>query len=170
MSLDGYVASKDDDLSFLSTVEVEGEDYGYTAFTQQIDTYIVGYKTYEVIKKLLAGQFPQAQQYPQCYVISRQERNPVDRVIFYRGDVLTLIQELKSQVSPKNIYCDGGPQIAKLLLEHQLIDEFIISIIPVLLGDGKKLFQEGIPYQQLQLRDTRTYPSGLVKLHYSKRE
>ncbi len=57
MSLDGYIAGPDDDLSFLS--RFEGEDYGHAAFSERVDTYIVGRRTYEVVLEI-AGHFPAA--------------------------------------------------------------------------------------------------------------
>ena len=71
MSLDGYIATADDDLSWLSIVEAEGEDYGYADFNATVDTYIVGRKTYEKVLSLTGGEFPQAGQLD-CYVITRK--------------------------------------------------------------------------------------------------
>lgn len=166
MSLDGYLATKTDDLSFLDAMQVEGEDYGYGAFTKNVDTYIIGRKTYEVVKALLNGKFPQANQY-NCYVLTRQAIPDQEGITFYNGDVPTLIRDLKAKEG-KHIYCDGGGQVVQVLLEHQLIDEFIISIIPVLLGEGKRLFLEQPSYQNLKLVDTKSYPSGLVQVRYER--
>lgn len=164
MSLDGYLATKDDDLSWLSIVEKEGEDYGYAAFNEQVDTYIVGSKTYETVLSLTGGVFPAAQQHD-CYVITRKERVDENGVQFYNGDLKELISKLKSQ-SGKDIYCDGGAQIVKMLMEHDLIDEYRISVIPILLGDGKRLFKGGSPSINIKLQSTKTYETGLVHLHY----
>ena len=60
MSLDGFIATEDDDLSWLSIVEKDGEDYGYKNFNETVDTYIVGRITYDNILKLTGGVFPQA--------------------------------------------------------------------------------------------------------------
>ena len=62
MSLDGFIATKEDDLSWLDAMRIDGEDYVYNEFTAEVDTYIVGRKTYEVVMKLI-GKFPQASQY-----------------------------------------------------------------------------------------------------------
>ncbi len=61
MSLDGFLASKDDDLSWMSFIEKDGEDYGYADHSRKIDTYIVGRVTYDVVLKLTGGVFPQAE-------------------------------------------------------------------------------------------------------------
>lgn len=164
MSLDGYLATNDDDLSWLSIVEKQGEDYGYAAFNEQVDTYIVGSKTYETVLGLTGGVFPAAQQHD-CYVITRKERADENGVKFYNSDLKELVSKLKSQ-SGKDIYCDGGAQIVKMLMEHDLIDEYRISVIPILLGDGKRLFKGGSPTINIKLQSTKTYETGLVHLHY----
>jgi dihydrofolate reductase len=166
MSLDGYLATKDDDLSWLSVVEDGNEDYGYKEFNDTIDTYIVGRATYDVVRKLTDGEFPQAKQH-KCYVITRQDIADVDGVTFYNGDIEQLIQKLKS-TKGKHIYCDGGAQVVKLLMEKNLIDEYIISVIPVILGDGKRLFIGETPFEKLKSLGAKTFDSGLVQLHYTK--
>lgn len=166
MSLDGFLATKDDDLSWLSIVEQEGEDYGYGAFTKEVDTYIVGRKTYEVVLKLTGGVFPQAKQYD-CYVITREARPAKEGINFYNGDLEELVRTLKSQPGG-NIYCDGGGQIVKLLMAKNLIDEYIISVIPTILGDGKRLFIGGTDAIKLKAKPSKHFDSGLVQLHYEK--
>ncbi|WP_333862649.1 dihydrofolate reductase family protein [Sphingobacterium sp.] len=166
-SVDGYIAKPNDDLSFLNMVEKEGEDYGYSDFINTIDTLIVGRKTYEyVLKNIGASHYDNGQR--DVYVITRTARPHVGRTIFYSGDLVDLIAELKSGKG-KNIYCDGGAEIINELLKHDVIDELIISVIPILLGAGTRLFQEGRPEQLLKLITTKTFETGLVKLHYVKK-
>lgn len=168
MSLDGFIATKEDDLSWLSIVEKKGEDYGYADFNKKIDTYIVGRKTYDVILKLTGGIFPQAKQH-KCYVITREERENENGITFYNGDLEKLIHQLK-QEKGKNIYCDGGSQIVKLLMEKNLIDEYIISVIPIILGDGKRLFIGKNPMIHLEALPCKQYESGLIQLRYKKKK
>jgi dihydrofolate reductase len=167
MSLDGFIATKDDGLDWLSIVEKEGEDYGYTATHQNTDTYIVGRKTYETVLKLTGGSFPQAQMY-KCYIMTRQNRADENGVTFYNGDIETLINELKSQEG-KNIYCDGGGQIVQLLMQKDLIDEYIISIIPIILGDGKRLFLGETPQISIRLLSSKQFETGLMQLKYVRK-
>ncbi len=165
-SLDGYIATNDDDISWLSIVEKEGEDYGYVDFTASVDTYIIGRTTYEVVLKLTGGHFPQAEQF-KCYVITRQERSDKNGITFYNGDIQELIQKIKNQEG-KNIYCDGGGEIVKMLMDKDLIDEYIISIIPIILGDGKRLFKGGTQKNKLKTVSSKRYETGLVQIHYAK--
>ena len=80
-----------------------------------------------------------------------------------------MIRQLKSKEG-KNIYCDGGAEIINELLKNDLIDEFIISVIPVLVGDGIRLFKDGRPEQQLELVNAKTFDTGLTQLHYRRKK
>ncbi len=148
-------------------VEEEGEDYGYGEFTSGVDTYIVGRGTYDVIRKLCGGEFPQSKQY-YCYTITRQSRDAENGVQFYSGELKELIQELRSKEGG-NIYCDGGAEIVKLLMESDLIDEYIISIIPIFLGDRKPLFKGGTPQYEHTAESSCSFKSGLVQVHYKRK-
>lgn len=167
-SLDGYIAKPNDDLSFLTLVEKEGEDYGYAEFSSNIDTLIIGRKTYDyVLRELGSSHYDKGQQ--DIYVITRQPRPSVGRTTFYTGEIRDLVEKLKHE-NGKDIYCDGGAEIINELLKHDLVDEIIISVIPILLGDGTRLFKAGRPEQTLQLVNTKTFDSGLVQLHYRRRK
>ena len=166
MSVDGFISTHDDDLSWLSIVQNGKEDYGYADFNNQVDTYIVGRKTYEVVLKLTGGDFTQAKQH-KCYVITRQNLPNKDGVTFFNGDLEELIITLKKEKG-KHIYCDGGGEIVKLLMGKKLIDEYIIYVIPTILGDGKRLFKGGINPLKLKAMPSKHFESGLVQLHYVK--
>lgn len=167
MSLDGYIAKPNDDLNFLKLVEKEGEDYGYTSFTDTVDTLIVGRKTYDyVLKEVGSSHYDNGQR--DVYVITRNQRPNAGRTIFYTGDLVELVKRLKSE-NGKNIYCDGGAEIINELLKHDLIDEFIISVIPILLGYGTRLFKDERPEQMLELLTTKPYDTGLTQLHYRRK-
>ncbi len=166
MSLDGYIAKPDDDLSWLSMVQTEGEDYGYAKFVADVDAAIVGRRTYD---KVLSMGYAFPHHDKDCYIITRSEKPSVGNVKFYTGDLKTLVTELKSKPG-KNIYCDGGAEIVQLLMRYNLIDEFIISIIPIFLGDGIRLFKSGRPETYLQLLRSESFQSGLVQLHYQQKD
>ena len=167
-SLDGYIAKPNDDLSFLKLVEKEGEDYGYAKFTSTIDTIILGRKTYDwVLREIGASHYDNGER--DVYVITRTGRPDVGKTKFYTGDLTELVRQLKSE-NGKNIYCDGGAEIVNELLKNDLIDEFIISVIPVLVGNGIRLFKDGRPEQQLELVNTKTFDTGLTQLHYRRKK
>ncbi len=161
MSLDGYIAKPNDDLSFLSIVEKEGEDYGYADFVATVDTVLIGRKTYDWVTKQV--EFPHADK--TAYVITRTPQQNIVKTVFYTGDLTELIRKLKSEPG-KNIFCDGGAEIVNELLKNNLIDELIISVIPILVGGGTRLFKEDRPERLLKLISAKTFDSGLVQLRY----
>tara|TARA_Y100000815_G_scaffold275723_1_gene316435 strand:- start:8200 stop:8784 length:585 start_codon:yes stop_codon:yes gene_type:complete len=168
LSLDGYIAKPNDDLSFLKLVEKEGEDYGYAEFVAQIDTIIIGRRTYDyVLKEIGASHYDNGDR--DVYVITRTARPKIGRTTFYTGNLEELINRLKSEVG-KNIYCDGGAEVINELLKHDLIDELIISVIPVLLGNGTRLFKDGRPEQTLEFITSKTFETGLAQLHYRRKK
>jgi len=166
MSLDGYIAKPNDDLSFLSIVEKEGEDYGYADFVSTVDTVILGRKTYDWIMKQV-GEFPHADK--KTYIITRKARPTIGKIVFYTGDLTNLVRKLKSE-NGKNIFCDGGAELVNELLKNDLLDAIIISVIPVLVGNGTRLFKDGRPEQKLKLVNVKTFNTGLTQLHYKRAE
>jgi dihydrofolate reductase len=98
-------------------------------------------------------------------VLTRTPKQKNRNVTFYSADLKELIDSLKKQKG-KNIYIDGGAEIVNELLKLGLIDELIISVIPVLLGSGISLFMQGRPEASLSLKNSTQYEKGLVQLHY----
>ena len=167
-SLDGYIAKDNDNLDFLKLVEKEGEDYGYAEFTANIDTIILGRKTYDwVLREIGTSHYENGDR--DVYVITRSPRPDSGRTKFYSGSLTGLIQQLRSQ-NGKDIYCDGGAEIVNELIKSDLIDEYIISIVPVLLGSGVRLFKSERPEQVLELVETKTFDTGLTQLRYIRKK
>jgi dihydrofolate reductase len=163
-SADGYIAQPNDDLGFLSMVEQEGQDYGYADFIKTVDAVIVGRKTYDKVLSM-GFDFPHADK--DAYIITRTARPAIGNIKFYTDDLQTLVERLKSEAG-KNIFCDGGAEIVHELFKLNLIDEMILSIIPIFVGNGTKLFKDGRPEQKLELVSTKQFEKGLVQLHYKR--
>ena len=164
MSLDGYIARLDGDISFLSVVELEGEDYGYSDFLNSVDTVIIGRKTYDHVFDM---GFDNPHPEKEVYIISRSEKPDNGSAKYFKGSLKGLVDELKAKPG-KNIYCDGGSEVINALLTENLIDEFIISVIPVMLGDGISLFKGERPENKLELINATHYDKGLVQIHYRR--
>lgn len=162
VSLDGYIAGENDNLSFLSIVEKSGEDYGYADFMKTVDSVVMGKRTYDWIIKN-APQYFHSEKL--TYVITHENRQSEENLKFYSGDIFHLIANLKAE-SNKNIFIEGGADIVNQLIHHRLIDEFYISIIPCIIGKGIKLFMGEEPFLTLRLNDVKMYDTGLVQLHY----
>lgn len=166
-SLDGYIAKPNDDLDFLKIVDKPGEDYGYTAFTATVDTIILGRKTYDWVTQH-GGSSHYDKGDKKVFVITRSEKPESGNTTFYTGDFIEMVMQLKREEG-KNIYCDGGAEIIHQLLENDLIDELIISVIPVLVGNGTRLYKDNRPEQRLELINAKTFDTGLIQLHYKRK-
>ena len=162
MSLDGFIAKPDNDLSWLNIVEKEGEDYGYSNFCNTVDTIIIGRKTYD---KVVSMGFDNPHPDKTTYIISKTAKPSNGNLIYYSDDIKRLVTKFKSK-SGKNIYCDGGAEIANLLLKENLLDEIIISVIPIILGNGIRLFKTNNTENKLNLVQSKSFKKGLVQLHY----
>ncbi|WP_018612404.1 dihydrofolate reductase family protein [Segetibacter koreensis] len=163
MSLEGFIAKRNDDISFLSIVEQKGQDYGYGDFIKTIDTVILGRKTYD---KVLTLGIPFPHSDKKTFVITRTAKPPSGNITFYTGNITNLVLSLKQEAG-KNIFIDGGAEVVHEMMKQNLIDEFIISIIPIFLGEGIPLFKQGRPEKRLQLINSKTFEKGLVQLHYT---
>jgi dihydrofolate reductase len=163
MSLDGYIAKPNDDLDFLSIVQKDGEDYGYQRFISTVDTVILGRKTYDWV--IRHAEFPHTDK--ATYVISKTPRSDVGKISFYTGNLEQLVNKLKHEPG-KGIFCDGGSEIINQLMQADLIDEYIISVVPVLVGEGTRLFKDGRPEHRLQFLSSTSFDSGLTQLRYER--
>jgi dihydrofolate reductase len=163
MSIDGYIAAQDGAVDFLNTVDEAGEDYGYSNFIKTVDTVIMGRKTYDKVMSLGIG-WPHKDK--KCFILSRSKTNRTEYVTFYSNPVKDLIKSLRKEQG-LNIYCDGGAGVVYELLKENLIDTFIISVIPCFLGKGIKLFREGSPPKTLKLVKIIPFKSGLIQMHYN---
>lgn len=161
-SLDGYIARQDGSIDWLSMVEKAGEDYGYSEFIKGIDTTLMGYQTYAQV--LTFGEFPYNDK--QNYVFSRQPR-PADGkpVSFVSEDPAAFVRRIKDQPGG-NIWLIGGGQLNTILLNAGLIDELILSIIPIVLGDGIPLFGGKPRETKWALKRHKAFDSGLVQVQY----
>ena len=128
---------------------------------------IIGRKTYDYVLKEIGSSFYDNGQ-RDVYVITRTPKPSVGRTTFYTGKMSDLVEQLKSE-NGKNIYCDGGAEVINELLKYDLIDEFIISVVPVLLGNGTRLFKDGRDEQLLELMKVKSFDTGLAQLHYKRK-
>ena len=163
-SLDGYIATKNNGLEWLEVVNTEGEDYGYAKFSSTIDTILMGRNTYDVVK----GFEPWPYEGKRFAVYTRSTIDSLHGAFSVNGDMRAIFKKLGEQ-GAKRIYVDGG-QTIRTALEAGLILDITLSIIPILLGSGIKLFDEmpGFKDQKkLNLIKSEQFPSGLVQISYS---
>jgi len=166
ISLDGYIATREGKIEWLTGFpNPEGTDYGYAEFLTTIDTTLMGNNTYKDVL-VLSETFP----YPDKtnYVFTRDStQTDTAFVKFISGDITRFVEGLKKQ-DGTDIWLVGGGQLNGALLQADLIDEMIIHVIPVVLGDGLPLFG-GIPMEKVfRLTGSKTYSSSVLELHYEK--
>lgn len=164
ISLDGYIADRDGKIEWLTGFpNPENTDYGYADFLATIDTTLMGNSTYKDVL-VLSETFP----YPDKtnYVFTRDSTlTDTSFVQFISRDITAFVGNLKKGTG-KDIWLIGGGLLNGALLEADLIDEMIIHVMPVVLGEGRPLFG-GMPMEKVfRLTDTKSHPNGVLKLHY----
>jgi dihydrofolate reductase len=162
-SLDGYIARADGSIDYLSIVERAGEDYGYRAFFDSIDTLVIGRSTYD----LALGFNPWPYAGKRCIVLTHSAREAKHGEEFFSGEPRELAERLKAS-GTQRAYVDGGAVIQQFLAAR-LIDDLTVSVIPVLLGAGIRLFGDTQGDLPLELHASKNFESGLVQLTYRSR-
>jgi dihydrofolate reductase len=165
ISLDGFIARKNGALDWLECIPNPNQlDYGYQAFYDSVDTVLMGRLTYEEILG-----FDVDWPYGNCKtgVFSRNTNlkitTPQTQLI--NGDIKNYITELKQQAG-KDIWLVGGGSLLTAFLNEGVVDEMIISIAPVIIGDGLPLFPNMPKETSLELVDSTSYDTGFVTLTY----
>jgi dihydrofolate reductase len=160
MSLDGFIARSDGRIDWLGAVERAGEDYGYRQFFDSIDTLVIGRNTYDVA--LGFENWPYVGK--RCIVLTHGSITPRHGEESFSGPASELVARLEA-AGAKRVYVDGGVVIQQFLVAG-LISDITVSIVPILLGDGVRLFGAIGPDVPLVLRRTSSFDSGLVQIEY----
>jgi len=163
-SLDGYIATENDSLDWLFKVEGEG-DNGYSEFYSTIDTIILGRRTYDWIMNVEKDNFPY--QDKKCYVFTKSKYEPHDQVEFVEGDIVKFINTLKD-TDGGDIWIVGGGNLLSHVIKENLVDEFIITVAPTIIGKGIPLFNKQDNEIELQLKSIRQF-NQFAELHYVKK-
>lgn len=164
MSLDGFIADGDGGVGWLQGHGDDPDGFdSYADFIKDVDTVLMGWNTYHQITTELS---PEVWPYEglQAYVFTHRSVDPVEGVNFTDEEPAKVLARLKAE-SGKQIWICGGAGIVRQLLSGSAIDRFRISVIPVLLGQGIRLFDGGFPQSRLRLLGTRSY-DGIVDLTY----
>ncbi|MBV8115336.1 MAG: dihydrofolate reductase [Silvibacterium sp.] len=165
-SLDGFIARKDNSVSWLDStgvyeagVSISKEEAA--AFVKAIDCYVLGSRTYEHALEL---GWPYGDT-PTVVVTGRKLPSTKKSVEFYSGDLKTLVDE-KLTPRYRNIWLVGGAMLCQRFLELGLVDEIRLTIAPVLLGDGLRLFGS-LTEEKWNLKNVVAYKNGFVELSYA---
>lgn len=139
-SLDGFIADENGNIDWLNSVDIVEEDNSYDSFIKTIDTVILGRKTYDqVTKELAKDSYPYENQI--SYVMTSKTEKNIDNIIFTNENIIELVNKLKSEKG-KDIWIIGGANTIEALVIENLIDEYQICMLPIILGKGIRLFKE----------------------------
>jgi dihydrofolate reductase len=166
-SLDGFIAKKDNSVSWLDSpgsvyeagVSISEEEIA--TFVKAIDCYVLGSRTYEHALEL---GWPYGDT-PVVVVTGRELPSARKTVEFYAGDLKTLV-DVKLAPRYRNIWLVGGAMLCQRFLELGLVDEIRLTIAPVLLGEGLRLFGS-LTEESWNLKNVVAYKNGFVELSYS---
>jgi dihydrofolate reductase len=168
VTLDGFIEGKNGEVDWC----IMDPDMGFINFLNQIDTILYGRKSYD-----LWGQFTpeseddaekemwEAVHSKQKYVFSRTQTGTDNNAIFINNQVVEEVNKLKN-IPGKNIWLYGGASLITSFMNLGLVDEFRLSVHPVILGEGKPLFIDIQERINLKLVHTRSFSSGVVQLIY----
>lgn len=166
-SLDGFLADREGKVDWLAGENAENDDMvTYQEFIQNVDTIIMGWNTYrQIAEDLMPGQWPYEGM--ETYVVTHRVLSELEGIRFVQEDVCDLVRRLKGEKGG-DIWICGGADIVGQLQRADLIDRYHISVIPVILGEGIRLF--GAEGREIKLRclQTTTY-NGITDLVYERR-
>ncbi len=169
-TLDGFIARKNNDVSWLETAEsvYEGgeamSEEEVAAFIKSIDCYVMGSRTYE---HALEIGWPYGDT-PVVVVTSREWPAARKSIELYSGDLKALV-ETKLAPRYRNVWLVGGAMLCRRFLELGLVDEINLKIAPSLLGEGLRLFDGPVAAERWNLKNVVAYKNGFVELSYSTR-
>ena len=154
MSLDGYIADAFGRGDWLEGQDPADENEGtYPEFIQTVDTVIMGWKTYyQIVTELSPDEWVYSNL--TTYVITHHEKEPEEKIRFVQDSPVSLIRNLKN---------------VRQLMKDDLIDRFYISVIPIVLGDGIRLFGKSEKRLELKLLEIRSW-NGITELRYEMRK
>lgn len=162
MSLDGYIAKPNGDVEWLKSVpNPEKTDHGFGEFYKTIDTTIMGNNTYKEIMGFgIPFPFPDKNNY-----VLTSTPPPDTEFVTFISDIAQVVEKIKKE-NGKNIWLIGGGQINTIFLNRDLIDELLIRIVPVVIGEGLPLFAHKARETVFELLKTETFSTGTVQMTY----
>lgn len=168
MSVDGYISDDDGRFEWIvgenNNLLDTKEQFEFNKFLETCDTIVMGRKSYEDIPKETFDEFSDKKVY---LVTNKKLSVSKDNVEIINGDIVEKILKLKKEEG-KNIWIFGGAILADTFIKADVIDEYIIGIIPCILGKGRKLFLENNPTINLHLKNY-SFSDGIGVLTYAKR-
>lgn len=160
-SADGFIARPDGDVQWLDRPRIAG-NYGMGDFYQSIDTVVMGRKTHDVARKLGQPAYPGKKN----YILSHKPpARASGNVEFVSRKIGKFAADLR-RAQGKDVWLVGGAETIATFLDEGQIDEFIIHVVPVCIGEGIPLIAPRPRLQRLRLVGCKAYQDGVVRLHY----
>ncbi|MGK7391908.1 MAG: dihydrofolate reductase family protein [Candidatus Cyclobacteriaceae bacterium M2_1C_046] len=156
-SLDSYIEGPNGEIDWCML----DQDYGLTNFFNRIDSIFFGRKSYQQLLDQMPDAFPDKQKIVFSTTLKKEKNNT--RII--RSDIEKEVKNLLKEPG-KDIWLFGGAELTSTLLNLNLVHEMIISVHPLILGEGKPLFIDIKERKKLTLKDTKIYSTGLAQLYY----
>ena len=175
-SLDGYIAEADDSIDWLTGYEpaaaYEGSDAvpmkgTYDRFFEGVGALIMGSATYEFVLDEVET-WPYSGR-PTWILSSRDLPRPDgagDDLHIVQASVRDLYDELVAAAGDRHLWVVGGGNVASQFADEGLLDELIVTVVPVVLGEGKPLFDRRLPGGPMRLTGARAFDTGMVELRY----
>ncbi|GMV24454.1 MAG: dihydrofolate reductase [Phycisphaerae bacterium] len=167
VSMDGFIATADGGVDWLNPFD--DALAGFRDFDASIGASVMGRETYEFMRKHLPPAAPQDRR--RTVVLTRRPLGDVPaNTTAHAGDIPPLAAELKAAAAGRDVWLVGGGQAIRAFLDADAIDRWRLFVVPVMLGDGKRLLapgQEGL--RAFTLTNTHTFASGVVELAYDRR-
>lgn len=166
ITLDGYVARKDHSLDWLMKQNTADEDHGFAQFLASIDVIVMGSGSFRTVLGFNAWPYEK----PVVVLSNTLTSEDIPSELAEKVEVVGLSpQDMMAEMERRGwqrIYVDGGA-IVQSFLKLGLIDDFKLAIVPILLGDGIRMFGDLTSDVDLELTHTKAFPSGLVELRYN---
>ena len=162
-SADGYIARPDGDLEWLTSRPAPEGFYGINAFMKSVDTLVLGRKTYDAGLRMGAKFDSQGR-----HIVFSRHPPPAGApsgVEFVNDAISPFVSRLREQPG-KDIWLMGGGELIASFLDEHAIDEFVISVVPVFIGDGIPLIARRHRHAALELHSVERFEDGLVQLRY----
>jgi len=160
VSLDGFIEGPNGEYDWCFT----DQDYGLSDFFKRVDAMFIGRKSYELMNKIGADAVPGMPQLTE-YVFSNSLSRLKDGAVLINGDIASKVQDIINQPG-KDIWLFGGSSLVTSLMNLGFVHEVWLSVHPIVLGNGKPLFNNIESRIDLQLIHSKTYDTGLVSLTY----
>ncbi|WP_050615556.1 dihydrofolate reductase family protein [Bacillus testis] len=169
VTLDGFIEGKNGEVDWC----IMDSEMGFINFLNQIDTILYGRKSYDqwgqytpkIEDTDTEKEMWELVHSKEKYVFSRTQKRTDHKAIFINENIPEEVNKLKNKPG-KDIWLYGGASLITNFINLGLVDEFRLSVHPVILGEGKPLFIDIKQRLNLKLINTRTFSSGVVQLIY----